>query len=201
MTVTLLPPTTGHPGRIEATALLEGPRYLRNPAMTYWHRPRSGSLRHSDQVISYDLWCGTYVYGHTALSTDTVPTSERVCATCDGRAVGAGQETDGPPGRTLAFQPRHLTPPRNCPGSRTGMFTELPGAGVGRCLACGDHHPLRAMGGPYNSRYAITQHPPGTALIRPCPFHRWKNLTARHGRIYCPCDTELTAPPPDDANP
>jgi hypothetical protein len=192
--VALLPPTTGYPGRIEATALLEGPRFLRTRAMTRWHRPRSGRRDHTDQVVTYDLWCGPYVREHLALTTDTVPAGDLVCATCDGRAVGAGQETDGPPGRTLTFQPRHLTPPRNCPGSRTGMFDELTGGRVGRCLVCQDHPPLRAMGGPYESRYALTQHPPGPGLVRPCPFHRWKALTARDSRIYCPCDTELTHP-------
>ncbi|MDX3298614.1 hypothetical protein PV569_33675 [Streptomyces scabiei] len=193
MTVALLPPTTGYPGRINATALAEGPRFLRNPAMGRWHRPRSGLRRDDDQVTVYDLWCGSHVYGHTALATDTVPRGDLVCATCDGRAVGSGQEPDGPAGRTLTFQPRHLGPPRNCPGSRTAMYEELPGCRVGRCLVCGDHHSLRAMGGPYASRYAIVQHPPGPGLVKPCPFHRWRALTARGGRIYCPCDTELTA--------
>ncbi|MFI5814912.1 hypothetical protein ACIA7S_28635 [Streptomyces sp. NPDC051643] len=194
MTVTLLPPVSRYPGRIEATALTEGPRFLRNPAMGRWHRPRSGFQRHRDLVTVYDLWCGPHVYGHKALAIDVVTPGDLVCATCDGRAVGAGQETDGPTGRTLAFQPRHLTPPANCPGSRTGMFEELAGGRVGRCLACGDHHALRAMGGAYAPRYAIVQHPPGAALVTPCSFHRWRSLTARQGRIYCPCDTELTAP-------
>lgn len=193
MTVFLLLPTTGHPGRIEATALTEGPAFLRNPAMGRWHRPRSGHRRHTDLVTVYDLWCGPYVYGHKALATDAVAPGDRVCATCDGRAVGAGQETNGPPGRTLVFQARHLDRPANCPGSRTDMFEELPGGRVGRCLVCADHMPLRAMGGPYAGRYGIVQHPPGPALVAPCAFHRWRYLTARQGRIYCPCDTELTA--------
>jgi hypothetical protein len=194
MTVALLPPTTGYLGPIAATALLEGPRYLRNPTMSYWHRPRSGRRDNADQVVTYDLWCGPYVRGHLALTTETVPPGERVCATCDGRAVGAGQEENGPTGRTLAFQPRHLVPPRFCPGGRTQMFAELGGGRVGQCLVCRDHHPLRAMGGPYDAFYGITQHPPGPGLVQPCPFHRWKALTARDGRIYCPCDTELTGP-------
>ncbi|MHB9861910.1 hypothetical protein [Streptomyces sp. YIM S03343] len=195
-TVLLLPPTTSYLGRIEATALLEGPRFLRTAAMTRWHRPRSGHRRHGDQVVSYDLWCGPYIYEHKALTTGTVPAGDLICATCDGRAVGAGQETDGPAGRTLTFQPRHLTAPRHCPGSRTGMFEELPGGSVGRCLACQDNHPLRAMGGPYNSHYAIVQHPPGAGLVAPCPFHRWRGLTARNGHVYCPCGTDLSAAQP-----
>lgn len=52
----------------------------------------------------------------------------------------------------------------------------------------------RAVGGPYDAQYAITQHPPGPGLVQPCPFHRWKALTARDGQIFCPCDTELTSP-------
>ncbi|MGR3875737.1 hypothetical protein ACUXZZ_45210 (plasmid) [Streptomyces graminifolii] len=196
MTVVLLPPTTGYLGRIEATPLLEGPRYLRNPTMTYWHRPRSGRRDNADQVVTYDLWCGPYVRGHLALTTETVPPGERVCATCDGRAVGAGQEENGPTGRTLAFQARYLKPPRFCPGSRTSMFAELPGGRVGRCLVCQDHYPLRAMGG-YDSHFGIVQHDPGAGLVRPCPFHRWRALSARDGRIFCPCDTELERPERD----
>ena len=190
MPVNLIPPITGYPGRIEATALTEGPRFIRTPAMRYWHRPRSAFLRHSDVVTVFHMWCGQHVFSYKAVTTETAPAGQAVCATCDGRAVGAGQE-EGPAGRTLALTPRHLAPPRYCPGSRTGMFEELSGGRVGRCLVCGDHGPLRGMGGPYYGHYGIVQHDPGPALVTPCPFHRWRQLSARDGRIYCPCGTEL----------
>jgi len=153
VTVALIPPITGYPGRIEATALTEGPRFVRTEAMTRWHRPRSAFLRHRDSVTVFDLWCGQITFSYKALTADTVPAGDRVCATCDGRAVGAGQETDGPAGRTLTFQPRHLNPPRNCPGSRTGMFEELPGGRAGRCLVCGDCQPPRLRRLPAAARH------------------------------------------------
>lgn len=193
-TVPLLPPITSCPGEHlqGAEPLAVGPRFVRTAAMSRWHRPRSG-VRWSDGRLSYQLWCVGHVQGGF-LSTDAVPAGELVCGMCDGKAVGAGQEPDGPPGRELLFQPRHITPPKHCPGSRKDMFEELPGGRVGRCLVCSDLHSLRAMGGPYASRYAIVQHPPGPGLVAPCPFHRWRQLVARDGRAICSCGREETRP-------
>ncbi|MFE5578842.1 hypothetical protein, partial [Streptomyces anulatus] len=64
----------------------------------------------------------------------------------------------------MLFGPRGLVPPRHCPASRTDLFRAAPGGTTGRCLACQDWHPIRAMGGPYASRVGIVQHPPGAAL-------------------------------------
>lgn len=194
MTVALLPPVTSCPGAylVGAEPLVEGPRFVRTRAMSRWHRVRSG-VRYATGRLVYNLWCNGFVQGDF-LSRDTAADGEPVCGMCDGKAVGAGQETDGPAGRTLLFSPRHLEPPANCPGSRSDrLYEELPGGRAGRCLACSDTHPLRAMGGPYNPRYAIVQHPTGHALVAPCPFHRWRQLTARNGLVVCTCGRELTS--------
>ncbi|MFD5057404.1 hypothetical protein [Streptomyces sp. NPDC058394] len=197
MSVALLPPISYGAGRVDADPLAEGPRFVRTGGMSRWHRPRSG-VRYADDRTVYAVWCGQSVGGlHLArpmLTAETVPPGELVCATCDGRAVGAGQETDGPVGRQLTFGPRSLTPPRHCPGSRSGLYEPLPGGTTGRCLACGDTHPTRAMGGPYASRYAIVQHTPGARLFTPCPFHRWRHPTAAGGRLACACGRPLAAP-------
>lgn len=190
MTVALVPPITGSAVSLDTEPLTEGPRFVRTRAMSRWHRVRSG-VRYGDGRTVYSLWCTGAVQGDF-LSTDTPPAGDLVCGLCDGKAVGAGQEPDGPDGRTLVFQPRHIAPPKNCPASRSSLYEELPGGRVGRCLACGDHQPLRAMGGPYNPRYAIVQHPTGKGLVEPCPFHRWRQLVALDGRVRCACGRETT---------
>ncbi|URC17961.1 hypothetical protein QEN62_gp39 [Streptomyces phage AxeJC] len=197
MPVMLLPPITYGIGHIDADPLTDGPRYVRTGGMSRWHRPRSG-VRMADARTIYSVWCGQHVGGSRAaqplLTTESVTDGAPVCATCDGRAVGAGQEENGPAGRTLVFGPRSLTPPRWCPGSRRDLYEPLPGATTGRCLACSDSHPIRAMGGPYASRAAIVQHPPGERLFAPCPFHRWRHPALVDGRLRCVCGRPLTSP-------
>lgn len=196
MTVALLPPTTSSLGRIDGEPLTEGPRFIRTQGMSRWHRPRNGVRYTAADRTVYTAWCGYGIGGSERagrfLSLEALPDGDQVCATCDGRAVGAGQETVGPAGRKLAFGPREHTRPRWCPGSRTALYQELPGGTAGRCLACQDTHPLRAMGGPYNPRYAIVQHPPGQGLVAPCPFHRWRYPTAQDGGLACSCGRPLT---------
>lgn len=190
MTVALFPPITGSAIGLDVEPLTVGPRFVRTRAMSRWHRVRSG-VRYGDGRTVYSLWCTGAVQGDF-LAVDDTPVGETVCGLCDGKAVGAGQEPDGPEGRTLVFQPRHITPPKNCPASRSALYEELPGGRAGRCLVCSDVHPLRAMGGPYNPRYAIVQHPTGNALVAPCPFHRWRQLAVRDGRVVCDCGREAT---------
>ncbi|WP_033818902.1 hypothetical protein [Kitasatospora sp. MBT63] len=196
MTVALFPHTSsfGMYGA-EDEPLATGPRFVRTERMSRWHRVRSG-VRYGTGRTVYSLWCGSSVFDDRFLSRESLPAGDVVCATCDGRAVGSGQEPVGPAGRTLAFTPLGLTPPVHCPGSRSDRLTRaIPPGTVGRCLACGDLHPVRAMGGPYNGRAAIVQHPPGGRLVKPCPFHRWRYLDAQpDGSIRCSCGRELTAP-------
>lgn len=194
MSVRLFPPTTYGPGRIDAEPLDVGPRYVRTARMSRWHRPRAGRLYTSGRTV-YDLWCTGSVTEGTFLASEFVPSGDRVCGLCDGRAVGAGQEQAGPPGRVLVFTPRHLAPPRYCPGSRSQHLTAVALSGtVGVCLACRETHPVRAMGGPYNPRTAIVQHPPGPHLVIPCPFHRWRYVSATaDGTVACTCGRPLAA--------
>ncbi|MFS8200514.1 hypothetical protein ACLVWQ_17730 (plasmid) [Streptomyces sp. CWNU-52B] len=194
MTVALFPPTTSSPVSLDIEALTEGPRFVRTREMSRWHRPRSGSRYPQDRVV-YGAWCGYGIGGSERagafLAADEPPAGEPVCGTCEGRAAGAGQDAS-PTGRLLLFSPRDIDPPKNCPASRTSMYEALPGGRVGQCRACGDHQPLRAMGGPYNPRYAIVQHPTGAALVPPCPFHRWRQLTtAEDGHVLCACGREI----------
>lgn len=188
--IALLPPATQSTVTLDVEALTEGPRFVRTHGMTRWHRPRSGVRFPDRQRTVYGVWCGYSVGGSDRagafLAVDEPPAGEPVCATCEGRAAGAGQD-DSPTGRPLIFNPRWITPPTTCPGSRSSLFETLPGGRAGRCLACGDVQPIRAMGGPYNPRAAIVQHPTGAALVPPCPFHRWKQLTARDGQVLCAC--------------
>lgn len=197
MTVALFPPTTYGLGHMDAEPLDEGPRFVRTGGMSRWHRPRSGVLMADARTI-YAVWCGQQVGGSRRaaglLTASTIPDTLPVCATCDGRAVGTGQEQDGPAGRTLVFGPRHLAPPRFCPASRSSLYEALPGGTAARCLACSDVHPIRAMGGPYASRVGIVQHPPGARLFGPCPFHRWRHPTLTDAGLRCACGRPLTAP-------
>ena len=200
MTVALLPPVTSAPvdHHDGAEALTVGPRFVRTRGMSRWHRPRDG-VRYTPDRTVYGLWCGYSVGGSskagTYITADEPGPGEKVCATCEGRAAGAGQDAS-PTGRPLLFTPRHIEPPKNCPGSRSSvLFAELPGGRAGLCLACRDVQPLRAMGGAFNPRYGIVQHPPGPGLVPPCPFHRWRALTARDGRAICACGR--TTPHPE----
>lgn len=194
MTVALLPPTTRSAVDLDIEALAEGPRFVRTRGMSRWHRPRSG-VRYPHGRTVYGCWCGYGVGGSEQagqfLAAEEPPTGEPVCGTCEGRAAGAGQD-DSPTGRALIFQPRDILPPKNWPGSRRSLYEELAGGRVGRCLVCGATEPLRAMGGPYNARYAIVQHPTGAGLVAPCPFHRWRQLAVRDGRVVCDCGREAT---------
>ncbi|MFF1792633.1 hypothetical protein ACFVXQ_00070 [Kitasatospora sp. NPDC058263] len=196
MTVQLFPPVSslGMHGP-DAEPLADGPRYVKTDRMTRWHRVRSG-VRYGDGRTVYQLWCVGAVFDDRFFSKDSLPADALVCGPCDGRAVGSGQEPAGPTGRSLVFRPRDVQPPAVCPGSRTERLTQaIPPGTVGRCLACADLHPVRAMGGPYNPRAAIVQHSPGGRLAAPCPFHRWKYLQASaDGGLACSCGRLLRAP-------
>ncbi|MFB7832047.1 hypothetical protein [Streptomyces sp. NPDC056056] len=196
MTVLLLPPVTGSTVDLGVEPLAVGPRFVRTRAMSRWHRPRTG-VQFPEDRVSYIVWCGQIVGSHRPgglLTAEEPPAGHVVCATCEGRAIGAGQEQQTPGGRPLVFSPQGLTPPRHCPGSRTALYRLLSGGTTGACLACGDTHPLRAMGGPYDSRYAIVQHGPGAGLVAPCPFHRWRQPRLDGDGVRCNCGRPMPAP-------
>lgn len=196
--VALLPyVTSGNTGAVEA--LRRGPAFVRSTRLgphgaTYWHRPRSGR-RYPGGHVCWSAWCGQAVSSRYCVTTSRPPRRAPVCATCDGRAAGAGQI----PATTVyptKFSPRYtLDPPALCPGGRPGHNAEnlyAPIAGtwrVGTCLVCGQVEALRASGGPYRGYVALARHAPGPALVQPCEFHAWLRMVARDGVAVCACST------------
>jgi hypothetical protein len=189
VTVQLEAPLTRSPwsnnGWTPDEALKTAPRYMRHDTMSYWHRPRSGIRRGRDGFASYQLWCGSLAFeSRILLTADRPPEGEQVCATCEGRAIGAGQDVwPVPDGPNLAFAPRRLTPPRKCPGSRSERLYEEVGRSVVRCLACDE-----LVRGWFSSwRYGPVNHPPGPGLVPGCEFHAWSYLTVHDGKAICTC--------------
>jgi hypothetical protein len=191
MPVALLPPVGralyGTPRR---PPLTHGPRYVRGRDWSRWHRPRSGYHPRDDRpdYLIYHLWCGQTA-GHNGnigalLTRDDDPTDGPVCGTCEGRALGAGRDqlpVGLPP---LRFDPRWITPPRLCPGSRSRVLwisTSDTAGNVGRCLPCGEIVPVRVVGRGYDAwGSGPVNHPPGDGLIDPCPWHAWSHIGIRH---------------------
>lgn len=199
MTVMLAPPYTrsgadpAHYADVEA--LTEGPRYVRTKNMGRWHRPRSGR-RYSDG-ISWDTWCGQLVHGRRKQGAIAVRDTEPVdglpiCGTCEGRAIGAGQD-DNDSAHDLIFLPAGVLPPRTCPGASIhtpGLFDPLNARlSVGRCLACGAIDKISGGSrGAYNwSPLRMKAHTPEAALVAPCAFHAWDHLTKTASGVVCRC--------------
>lgn len=90
--------------------------FFRSKHGRYIHRVRSGSLHriHAQPHMSFDFWCGNCGTMGTDFSKRgggelfAVPPENAVfCATCEGRAIGAGM--DGARvigGRTVLYSPR-----------------------------------------------------------------------------------------------
>ncbi len=193
MPVALLPPVSTSGGDWSGQRpLTEGPRYVRGRGNSRWHRPRNATTWPDGRTI-FAYWCGPHgtdggKYGPLWL-TDEPPAGEPVCGTCVGRALGAGQD-DTPAGLPpLRFDPRWLSPPARCPGSNSRtLWTPVGGHRCGRCLVCGDVLPIRAVGRGYNAWGAgPVAHPPGTAMVEPCPFHAWHRLEPNGDTARCGC--------------
>lgn len=99
-------------GRVHPVTAMK-PFWQRTPGF-YVHRPRSAqwhSFRGELSHIGITFWCG--MVGSVSASArsgrlmDSVPAGEVVCATCEGRAVGAGitgaREING---QAVCFSPR-----------------------------------------------------------------------------------------------
>lgn len=199
MTVAYAPPLTGgyapssHLGLNELKeAILEGPAYGRTRAATRWHR-----IRWAYNVLREDLagklslrtirsfWCGQSA-GHEPILTDTPPVEDLLCGTCEGRYAGWARE------RNWLFTPRDIARPKLCPGSQTMLVAEDPERwNRATCLVCGDQIKMRAFGGShyYTGSWGAQRHEPGPALIDPCLFHAWRDLTrTTDGRVSCRCE-------------
>ncbi len=179
-------------------AIATAPRYMRSGYMRHgalgrWHRPRSGVRLGLTGSIVYHTWCGQTMFAERTLTADQPGPDERVCGTCEGRAVGAGQDTwpvEGGP--ALLFEPRRLTPPARCPGSRSEQLYRRVGQDVLLCLACGD----LVVGRGHGYRYGPRNHPPGQGLVPGCEFHAWDYLVPLEGSAACACRApEFTADP------
>ncbi len=163
--------------------MTHAPRYVRTERMSRWHRPRSGHRYTRPSWGSpgrecLSLWCGQSIPDlRDALGLGQPPDGEPVCATCEGRALGAGQD-DTPDGLPpLVFTGRYGFNDRWCPGSRLNRLA-LPHDGfrVATCRVCHDIQPMRACGGPYRADWTIPWHEPGPLLVPPCPEHGWFHL-------------------------
>lgn len=194
MPVALLPPFTRSMGRTAGdTPLNSGPRYVRGPGNSRWHRVRAGVQR--ERWTTWDLWCGPFMQqrdDRPILTADELDAAEPVCGTCVGRALGAGQD-EVPAGMPdLVFSPRWQTRPKRCPGSGSEDLIGRPAVpaqlSVGVCLACGDMVAVRGMGRRYDPRIGLTSHAPGDGLLVACPFHAWQYVVRRpSGRAGCRC--------------
>lgn len=196
MPVALLPPLTisGHIWDGQTVPLYEAPRYVRGRNMQRWHRPRSGQQR-SQERATLHFWCGAgYVVIGECLTADRIPEPDPVCGTCEGRALGAGQDDVPDVLPRLAFEPRWLVPPKLCPasGATGGAFglVELahPGSRAGVCRACGELVPVRGCGSRWSGDWGPVRHEPGPGLFAPCPWHAWNFPRCRpDGTVGCRC--------------
>lgn len=164
--------------------LEHAPRYLRTKSMSRWHRPRYG-FRYvggpwkgagRESVV---LWCGMGITDlRKALSRGDAPPEDEVCGTCEGRALGAGQDPTPPGMPALIFRGRTGAAPKRCPGSRSAdLAVTMPGGRCATCRVCHDVVPLRLFGGgPWRDRLGLGDHPPGDALVPPCQHHGWHHL-------------------------
>lgn len=72
--------------------------YVRAGRGRYVHRVRSGHLHQhtSDKwprrrvYLAFRLWCGMSAFGYSSEFFENPPPGSKVCATCEGKAVGAG---------------------------------------------------------------------------------------------------------------
>lgn len=195
-------------GSVDARQIIEplqtGPTFIvkRHPQRhgRLWHRPRSGYLSlaewHPDEVRTiWHLWCGQSAQ-HVEVS-DEPPLADPVCATCEGRAAGAGQ-IPGPAHYRVQFTSHASRSPIWCPASgRTGLWAELPGgtkaSSAARCLLCGSVERVRCMGGFYTGGPGLTKHHPATEPLR-CPIHAWRHLSSIDGQATCRCGADLGTP-------
>lgn len=144
-----------------------------HPNASYWHMPRSASLR-ADGTLHVNLWCGPFRnYDAATFAATSDPPDELRCGTCVGRRAGYDRENG------MIFAPRdHWALPKVCPST-----TPDP-ADLRLCLACGRR--TNAARG-FNS-YGLAFHAPDAALadrFSPCPRHGWERMWVRDDTLVC----------------
>ena len=178
----LLPNYSHATTRDHSTPLTEGPEFVRTRGMSRWHRPRSGDRKPNGHA-AYQLWCGSAAgysrIGGPALTADSIPDDEPLCATCEGR--WQAQQA----GTRLRFTPLKDLPPTRCPASGSHILwpAGLRGSRF-TCLVCGADARVGVYG--YGAP-RVCAHQTGPNLIDPCPHHGWNRLTMHDGAIVCAC--------------
>ncbi len=109
--------TWNAPGRILRPITFALP-YFRTPYGTYIHRVRSGAMHEWDGELShvhFRFWCGGAGFAQHRVGRKVrpgelfaqAPEGAILCATCEGRAIGAGMEGSHKiNGRMVRFSPR-----------------------------------------------------------------------------------------------
>lgn len=164
MTVTYLPPadrSSTWQDRCVKTPLAEGPPYSWTHPGQYAHRIRSASTYSAPwgTWVSAVMWCGQGRRLDEGLTGDQPPEGFEVCATCEARAVGAGQSSDViavAEGATIMFRPHKQA---FCPGDGW-QDPPIPSAldSVVQCTTCGQLATTYYSGGPYNGSVKLKRH-------------------------------------------
>lgn len=142
--------------------------WVRSPAGTYWHIPRTATVR-ADGAVCAHMWCGQMQFNVTPrLEPPEDPTR---CGTCVGRYLGWRAE------HGLTFDPHNPWDlPKRCP------FTAVPDRQP--CPYCGNKAKWS-----YRYYYATqVEHRPGPTLVEwvPCHAHGWSDMgTDWNGRVRC----------------
>lgn len=151
---------------LNAERVLELPKFVRSAGGTYWHIPRSASLREGRLCVS--LWCGPGFHGGQEILLKDDEPDENICGTCVGRWEGS--QTSG----ATIFRPRDaFATPTWCPSDESDDNC--------LCIACG--HRIR-----YSWHRSPARHRPGPLFAercRPCPDHGWSRAGTRNGRVVC----------------
>ncbi len=87
------PKWTNSEGRYRAGVITWSPPFIYSRAGRMVHRPRKGTMHiFGDKThYSFTCWCGMSLQKERAALVDLPPDGMPICATCEGRAIGAGQ--------------------------------------------------------------------------------------------------------------
>ena len=84
--------------------------YFKSNQGAYLHRLRSANQYWSEGKLTHTsvkFWCGNIGYTNKGRLFATIPEGEVLCATCEGRAIGAGiYEKPFINGRLVKYQPQ-----------------------------------------------------------------------------------------------